>query len=188
VIAGEAGGLRLVAPKGSRTRPTQDRVKESVFASLGPGRLLGASVLDLYAGSGALAIEALSRGATSALLVDRDPRAVEAIRRNLRSTGFADRARAQRRGVGGALQDAPPPEAPFDLVFADPPYETSNAEVGAVLAALAGPDAGGWLSESATLVVERAGASGPPPLPEGWMVTWSRVYGDTLVTLARRSR
>jgi 16S rRNA (guanine966-N2)-methyltransferase len=180
VIAGEAGGLRLAVPKGTRTRPTADRVKESVFAALGPGRLLGAVVLDCYAGSGALGIEAVSRGATSALLVDRDPLAVDAIRRNLRTTGLKDRARVQRRGVGTLVRAAPPPDAPFDLVFCDPPYDEPGPKLGAVLDALAAP---GWLAEDAIIVVERSASTGPPPVPSGWGVTWSRVYGDTLVVL-----
>jgi 16S rRNA (guanine966-N2)-methyltransferase len=181
VIAGEAGGLRLTAPKGTRTRPTADRVKEALFAALGPGRLLGAVVLDCYAGSGALAIEALSRGATRAMLIDRDPLAVDAIRRNLRTTGFADQARVQRRGVGSVVRAAPPPEGPFDLVFCDPPYDQPAGKLAGVLAALAEP---GWLAADATVVVERAASAGPPLLPPGWGVTWSRVYGDTLVVLA----
>lgn len=180
MIAGEAGGLRLTAPKGTRTRPTADRVKEALFAALGPGRLLGAEVLDLYAGSGSLAIEALSRGAAGALLVDRDPLAVDAIRRNLRSTGLKDRARVQRRGVGSVVRGRPPTDAPFDLVFLDPPYDEPGARLGEVLGALAAP---GWLAPDATVMVERSASSGPPPVPGGWGVTWSRVYGDTLVVL-----
>lgn len=185
MIGGEAGGLRLTAPKGSRTRPTADRVKEALFAALGPGRLAGASVLDCYAGSGALGIEALSRGAARALLVDRDPLAVDAIRRNLRSTKLAERAHVQRRGMGTFLRaDPPAPNAPFDLVFLDPPYDQPAGELAGVLAALSGP---GWLRDEATVVVERAASAGPPPLPPGWVVTWHRVYGDTLVVLAARA-
>jgi 16S rRNA (guanine966-N2)-methyltransferase len=180
VIAGEAGGLRLTAPKGTRTRPTADRVKEALFAALGPGRLLGAAVLDCYAGSGALAIEALSRGASTALLLDRDPLAVDAIRRNLSSTGFSERARVQRRAVGAVVKGAPPPDAPFDLVFLDPPYDQPAGKLAGVLAALAEP---GWLAADGTVVVERAASAGPPLLPKEWGVTWSRVYGDTLVVL-----
>ena len=181
MIAGEAGGLRLAAPKGTRTRPTADRVKEALFAALGPDRLLGAAVLDCYAGSGALAIEALSRGASSAVLVDRDPLAVDAIRRTLSSTGFLERARVQRRGVGGFVKAAPPPEAPFDLVFFDPPYDQPAGELAGVLTAVAQPT---WLNSDGTIVIERASSSGPPALPPGWAVSWSRVYGDTLLVLA----
>jgi 16S rRNA (guanine966-N2)-methyltransferase len=180
VIAGEAGGLRLTAPKGTRTRPTADRVKEALFAALGPGRLLGAAVLDCYAGSGALAIEALSRGASNALLIDRDPLAVDAIRRNLSSTGFAERAHVQRRAVGAVVRGPAPAAAPFDLVFCDPPYDQPAGKLAGVLAALAEP---GWLAEDGTVVVERAASAGPPLLPKEWGVTWSRVYGDTLVVL-----
>jgi 16S rRNA (guanine966-N2)-methyltransferase len=180
VIAGEAGGLRLTAPKGTRTRPTADRVKEALFAALGPGRLIGAAVLDCYAGSGALAIEALSRGASTALLLDRDPLAVDAIRRNLSSTGLAPRAHVQRRAVGAAVKGPPPADAPFDLVFLDPPYDQPAGKLADVLAALAEP---GWLAADGTVVVERAASAGPPLLPQRWGVTWSRVYGDTLVVL-----
>jgi 16S rRNA (guanine966-N2)-methyltransferase len=181
VIAGEAGGLRLAAPKGPRTRPTTDRVKEALFAALGPDRLIGATVLDCYAGSGALAIEALSRGAARAVLVDRDPLAVDVIRRNLRATGFLERARVQRRGIGAFLRAAPPADAPFDLVFCDPPYDQPAGELAGVLAALVEP---GWTSADGTIVVERAASAGPPALPAGWGVTWSRAYGDTLLVLA----
>jgi 16S rRNA (guanine966-N2)-methyltransferase len=181
VIAGEAGGLRLAAPKGPRTRPTTDRVKEALFAALGPDRLIGATVLDCYAGSGALAIEALSRGAARAVLVDRDPLAIDVIRRNLRATGFLERARVQRRGIGAFLRAAPPADAPFDLVFCDPPYDQPAGELAGVLAALVEP---GWTSADGTIVVERAASAGPPALPAGWGVTWSRAYGDTLLVLA----
>jgi len=155
-------------------------VKEALFAALGPGRLIGAVVLDLYAGSGALAIEALSRGGTSALLVDRDPLAVDAIRRNLRSTGLMERARVQRRGVGSVVRGVPPTDAPFDLVFCDPPYDQPAGKLAGVLLGLAEP---GWLAPEGTVVVERSASAGPPLLPPGWGVTWSRVYGDTLVVL-----
>ena len=161
VIAGEQGGLRLVAPKGARTRPTTDRVKESVFAALGDARLAGALVLDGYAGSGALAIEALSRGAARAVLVDRDPRAIDAIRRNLATTRLADRASVHRRGFGGYLQGRTP-ERPFDLVLLDPPYNLAGPELARVLEALARP---GWLADGAGVVIERSAAAGPPPLP-----------------------
>lgn len=179
VIAGELGGLRLVAPKGSRTRPTADRVKESVFAALGNARLAGAVVLDGYAGSGALAIEALSRGAARATLIDRDPRAIDAIRRNLLSTRTADRATVGRRGLASYLSGHPP-TTPFDLVFLDPPYELTGTELARVLELVTAP---GWLARDAAIVIERSAAAGPPSLPTGWGVSWERVYGDTLVVL-----
>lgn len=182
MIAGTAGGRRLVVPRGDRVRPTTDRVKESFFAALG-GRIEGARVLDLYAGSGALAIEALSRGAACAVLVERDPEAAAAIRANLDATGFADRARGERRSVAAFLAAPPPAEAPFDLVLLDPPYEVADDDLVSVLAALAGE---GWTAPNATLVVERAGTSRPPELPAGWVSTWERCYGDTLVRFAQK--
>jgi 16S rRNA (guanine966-N2)-methyltransferase len=169
-----------VTPRGTATRPTADRVKESLFAALGGERLVGAHVLDGYAGSGALAIEALSRGAARAVLVDRDPRAVDAIRRNLHTTRLSERAVVHRRGVLSHLQ-GPAPDTPFDLVFLDPPYDLAGTELARVLEAVAAP---GWIGPGATVVVERSSAAGPLPLPTGWRVTWERAYGDTLVVLS----
>lgn len=180
VVSGDAGGLPLVAPKGARTRPTADRVKEAVFAALGPDRIVDASVLDLYAGSGALAIEALSRGASRALLVDRDPRAVDAIRANLRTTRMHERAHTQRRTVSAFVHDAPPDGAPFDLVLLDPPYDTQPRELASVLDALAQR---GWLAPGATVVVEQAASMPVPQLVTGWEARWERAYGDTLVRI-----
>ena len=182
VISGEAGGRRLVVPKGDRVRPTTDRVKESVFAALGDARLAGARVLDLYAGSGALGIEALSRGAAAAVLVDRDAGAQRAIQANLDATGLAGRARLERRAAASVVAGPPPPEAPFDLVLLDPPYDLPADALGSVLAALAEP---GWLAPEATVVVERSGADALPELPPGWRSTWERCYGDTLVWFAK---
>jgi 16S rRNA (guanine966-N2)-methyltransferase len=184
VIAGVAGGLALVAPKGGAARPTTDRVKESLFGALGPDRLVDASVLDLYAGSGALAIEALSRGAARAVLVDRDHAAVTAIRRNLATTRLRGQARVQRSTVATFLAGKPPAERPFDLVFLDPPYASSSTELSRVLSGL---DGSGWLAEGTTLVVERPSGVGPAPAPEAWKATWERAYGDTLVTVLTTS-
>jgi 16S rRNA (guanine(966)-N(2))-methyltransferase RsmD len=181
VIAGSAGGLPLVAPKGGAARPTTDRVKESVFAAIGPNALVDASVLDLYAGSGALAIEALSRGASSAVLVERDHAAAAAIRRNLAATHLRGRGRVQASTVATFLAGKPPAERPFDLVFVDPPYSASAGEVRRVLAGL---DASGWLAPGAVVVVERRSGAGPLPSPAAWDIGWERGYGDTLVTIA----
>jgi 16S rRNA (guanine966-N2)-methyltransferase len=178
VIGGEVGGRRLVAPKGN-TRPTADRVKESLFASLGAARLVDAVVLDLYAGSGALGIEALSRGAARVVLVDNDHRAHEALRRNLSATGFTERAQVRAMSAasfaGHALDDGP-----FDLAFVDPPYDLGSTELTSVLVALARSSA---FVAGATVVVETR-SSEPPVLPEAWTVGWARAYGDTLLTVA----
>jgi 16S rRNA (guanine966-N2)-methyltransferase len=155
-------------------RPTTDRVKESVFSALG-ARLESARVLDLYAGTGALAVEALSRGAAVAVLVERDREALVAIAANLEATGMAPASRVVRGDVAAVLGGLPPPEGPFDLVLADPPYELGDDTVAEVLGRLV---AGGWLAPGATVVIERpAGADRPP----GWVSTWERCYGDTLV-------
>ena len=180
VIAGSAGGLWLVAPKGGGARPTTDRVKESLFAALGPDRIVDASVLDLYAGSGALAIEALSRGAARAVIVERDHAAVKTIRRNLATTRLRGRARVQDSTVATFLGGKPPAERPFDLVLLDPPYAATPAEVARVLGGL---DKTGWLAGSATVVLERSSENAPNPAPESWETTWERAYGDTLVTV-----
>jgi 16S rRNA (guanine966-N2)-methyltransferase len=179
VIAGSVGGRRLVAPKGG-TRPTTDRLKESLFASLGPDRIEGAIVLDLYSGSGALAIEALSRGAARAVLVDRASAAEAAIGANLRATGFESVARFQRASVA-AVVGAPVPEAPFDLVFVDPPYDLPSREVDDVLTAL---DRGALVVSGGTIVVERQKADERLRLPDGWGIEKERAYGDTLLVVA----
>jgi 16S rRNA (guanine966-N2)-methyltransferase len=167
-----------VAPAGG-ARPTTDRVKEALFNSLGSARIGGASVLDLYAGSGALAIEALSRGADRAVLVDDDRRAQTAITSNLDATGFAARARVVRTRVSAFVGRLATSDDCFDLVFADPPYDLPADELGAVLTALAAP---GVLAAPATVAVETRQGS-PPPLPAGWSVGWERGYGDTLLTV-----
>jgi 16S rRNA (guanine966-N2)-methyltransferase len=181
VIAGTAGGLLLDAPKGGASRPTTDRVKESLFGALGPDRIADASVLDLYAGSGALAIEALSRGAARAVLVERDHAAVAAIKRNLATTRLRGQGRVQGNTVATFLAGKPPAERPFDLVFLDPPYGTTPREVARVLSGL---DGSGWLAEGSAVVIERPSGAGPAPVPEAWEATWERGYGDTLVTIA----
>ena len=175
VIGGTAGGRRIVAPKGG-ARPTQDRVKEALFSSLGEV-VLDAVVLDLYAGSGALGIEALSRGAAHAVLVDSDRAAETAIRSNLDTTGLAERATVVR-SAAGVFVGRGGPGGPFDLVFLDPPYDTPTEEVSALLVALAGS---GSVASGATVVVERPTGSAPLDLPGGWDTRRERTYGDTLL-------
>jgi 16S rRNA (guanine966-N2)-methyltransferase len=180
VVAGRFGGRRLRAPAGAQTRPTAGRVREALYNML--AERVGSRVLDLYAGSGALGIEALSRGADAAVFVDRDQRSCLEAKRNLATLGLSRaEARVVRRDVASFLRDPPPVEAPFDLVLVDPPYGASDAEVTRLLGALGEP---GWLAAGAAVVVERPRAGGMPPLPAGWDVAWQRVYGDTLVALA----
>lgn len=185
VIAGEAKGRRLTGPRaGSRggpaasaLRPTTDRVREALFAALGPG-IAGRAVLDLYAGTGALGIEALSRGARLAVFVDQSREAVATIARNLAATGLSDRARVEQataerfaagRGAGG----------PFDLVLMDPPYGAGFPT--GVVEALAGS---GQLGPEALVVVEVAAATAPSE-PAGLQVVEQRRYGDSALVFLR---
>jgi 16S rRNA (guanine966-N2)-methyltransferase len=180
IVAGTAGGRRLkVPPKG--TRPTSERVREALFNALETaGELDGAHVLDLYAGSGALGLEALSRGAADALFVEADRRAVDVLRGNVTALGLGGTVRA---GQVEAVVAAPAPR-PYDLVLADPPYAVDAAALGGVLAALA---AGGWLGGSALVVVERAARDGEPGWPGGYTPTRAKKYGDTAVYWAEFS-
>lgn len=173
-----AGGRRLqVPPRG--TRPTTDRTREALFSLLS-ARLEfdGLRVLDLYAGSGALGLEALSRGAGSVLLVENDTRAVAVLRANIETVGLPG-AMVRRGSVGSVL--AAGTERPFDLVLADPPYEVPGADIDALLVSL---QCGGWVANGAVVVVERAVQSPPLNWPADWDPLPSRRYGDTRVDLA----
>ncbi len=188
VIAGEARGLTLVAPPDAR--PTSGRVREALFSSLGD--VAGLSVLDLFAGSGALGIEALSRGADRGVLVDRDRGAADACRTNLDATGLVERAQVVVRPVGAFLAGPVPGDAPFDLVCCDPPYDLGATELDEVLAGLARP---GWVAPDARIVLERPtrrrGSGEPAAAPSfgpTWIVGWERRYGDTLLTVLRPSQ
>jgi 16S rRNA (guanine966-N2)-methyltransferase len=180
IIGGVAGGRRIaVPPRG--TRPTTDRVRESLFGILTARLdLTGLAVLDLYAGSGALGLEALSRGAASATFVESDRRAAEVLERNIATLGLP--GATLRRGPVAAVIAAGA-AAPFDLVLADPPYDVQANEIEALLSALVGH---GWVSEGSVVVVERA--TGGPALswPCGWQAWQQRVYGDTRLELAER--
>jgi 16S rRNA (guanine966-N2)-methyltransferase len=193
VIAGEAGGRRLAVPDGRDTRPTSDRAREGLFSTIVSmlGSLAGARVLDLYAGSGAVGLEALSRGADHVLLVEQGSRATRVIRENIEAIGLpgavlaADRVeRVLARGpapAGG--QDSPAPaggqDSPeggrYDVVFADPPYALADTAVSQVLSLLADQ---GWLAPSALVIVERATRSGPVSWPDGFVPDRTRRYGE----------
>ncbi|MEX0835649.1 MAG: 16S rRNA (guanine(966)-N(2))-methyltransferase RsmD [Nitriliruptor sp.] len=177
VIAGAAKGRRLVAPKGDRTRPTADRVKESWFSSL-QAVLPGARVLDLYAGSGGLGLEALSRGAAAVTFVENDRRALAALRTNLEAVGLPG-ATVLGRDVHAALVEELM-DAPFDLVVADPPYATTEDELARVLAALV-PQ----LAPGAIVTLERGRREPAPVWPSPLRAEDARRYGDT--TLHRAS-
>lgn len=185
IIAGVAGGRRLEVPSGRSTRPTSDRTREGMFAAVLAmlGSLEGTSVLDLYAGSGAIGLEALSRGAADVLLIESDPGAAQIIRRNIAVVGLPGATVIQDR-VGRALRSGPGRAGRRDLVFADPPYAADDDELEAVLAALADE---GWLARDALLVLERDARSGPPSWPKGYSQQRSRRYGETVLWYGRAS-
>jgi 16S rRNA (guanine966-N2)-methyltransferase len=172
VVAGRYGGRRLVAPAGGATRPTSDRVREALFSVLGPG-VQGARVLDLYAGSGALGIEALSRGAAAVVFVDRSPRAAAAIRANLDALEID--AEVLRMEARAALRTALVRAGAYDLVFLDPPYRRAAAlgrELSEALSAVLAPGAR-VVSES-----DRR-----EPLELALPLADERRYGDTLIRI-----
>jgi 16S rRNA (guanine966-N2)-methyltransferase len=162
---------------GRETRPTSDRVREALFAVIG-GRVEGARVLDLFAGTGALAIEALSRGASSAVLVEQAAPAVEVIRANLDALGLTGRCRVRRTRAETYLRTQR--DGPFDLVLLDPPYA---APVGLV-AGLLGRLARTALAPGAVVVVEAAARAEPPPWPPALTPDPPRRYGDTALHVA----
>jgi 16S rRNA (guanine966-N2)-methyltransferase len=168
VVAGEFKGRRLHAPRGARTRPTADRVREALFSMLGD--VSGARVLDLYAGSGALGIEALSRGAKSALFVERDRRALVALRRNLEAVGAEAEIRNQ-----DALRFIASREGVFDLVFCDPPYDDASRVAAPLSEALPA-----MLGEDARIVTESDKRN---PLLLELPLLLERDYGDTRIAI-----
>lgn len=176
IIAGLAGGRRLAVPAGRSTRPTSDRTREGLFGTVTAirGGLDGAAVLDLYAGSGAVGLEALSRGAADVILVESDPRAVRVITGNIAAIGLAG-ARLLADKVERALARGPEGAPPRDFVFADPPYAAGDDELKRLLTALAGR---GWLAPGALVAVERGTRSGPLAWPAGYASDRCRRYGD----------
>ena len=174
VVAGDLGGRRLKAPPGTDTRPTSDRVREALFSTLGP--VDGARVLDLFAGSGALGIEALSRGAAHAVFAERARPALDALRGNLEALGLgADVAEVRPGEARRALSKAREAAETYDLVFLDPPYR---------LAESLGPELseglGGILAPGARVVTE---SDRRAPLALGLELTHERRYGDTLIRI-----
>jgi len=174
VIAGAAGGRRLAVPGGGSARPTSDRAREGLFGTVVSeiGSLTGKNVLDLYAGSGAVGLEALSRGARDVLMVESDAQAVAVIRANIETVGL-EGARVTRDRVERLLASQGRPDR-YDLVFADPPYAMTTAAVTRVLTLLTD----GWLAPDALVVVERATRSGPVHWPPGYLPGKSRRYGE----------
>jgi 16S rRNA (guanine966-N2)-methyltransferase len=180
IIGGSAGGRRLETPKGDRTRPTSDRVREAFFSAVESrmGAWSGLRVLDLYAGSGAVGLEALSRGAAGATAVEQDVRTAGVIRRNATTLGLP--LDVVTRAVRTHLAEADP--SAYDVVFLDPPYSLETDQVVEDLLLLAGR---GWLAEDSLVVVERSSRSTPVAWPEGYEPGKARSYGETSLAFAR---
>ncbi|MDQ7909121.1 16S rRNA (guanine(966)-N(2))-methyltransferase RsmD [Phytohabitans sp. ZYX-F-186] len=184
IVSGTLGGRRIAAPAGDRTRPTSDRVREALFSTLeSMVDLDGARVADLFAGSGAVGLEALSRGASHVLLVESDPRVARVVRQNIAALGVGSAARLVTAKVSAALVDAPEGGG-YDVVFADPPYAVPDEEIATVQAALVD---GGWLAADAVVVIERATRSGALTWVKGITGAHSRRYGETTLWYGRRS-
>lgn len=188
IIAGEWRGRKLAAPKGDGTRPTTDRVRESLMSSLSSalGGFDGVVVLDAFAGSGALGFEALSRGARSATFVEADARAFRTVEANAKTLGLS---RPRACLLRGDVLARPPRQAaaPFDLVLLDPPYATDPTLVFAMLDAL---DASGSLAACALVSYEHAKATDLTPFAQAASVSWQavsrKVYGETAIDFLRR--
>lgn len=180
IVGGSAGGRRLKTPPGEGTRPTSDRVREALFSALESqlGTLTGHSLLDLYAGSGAVGLEALSRGAAMATAVESDRRVARLIGTNAADLGLALTvlARPVERVV------AEPCASAFDVVFADPPYPLGESELAETLAGL---DSNGWVGPGSLVIIERSSRSPQPSYPPGWETLRERRYGETVLWYVR---
>lgn len=175
VIAGVAGGRRLAVPPGNGTRPTSDRAREGLFSTWEAllGTLDGIRIADLYAGSGAVGLEALSRGAAHALLVEADARAARTVRENVRGLGLP--GAETRTAKAEQIVTGPAPEQPYDVVFLDPPYAVTDDDLGEILLTLR---AKGWLAADALVTVERSTRGGRFAWPDGFEPLRSRRYGE----------
>ncbi|MDI2129303.1 16S rRNA (guanine(966)-N(2))-methyltransferase RsmD [Yinghuangia seranimata] len=185
VIGGAAGGRRLAVPPGDGTRPTSDRAREGLFSTLVSLRRTfhGARVLDLYAGSGAVGLEALSRGAAHTLLVESDAVAGKTVRANIKAVALPG---AELRAVRAErLPAEAPPAEPYDIVFLDPPYALPDADVATLLTALR---EGGWLASEAIVAAERATRGGTFAWPPGFEEIRSRKYGEATLWYGRAAR
>lgn len=188
IIAGSSRGRRITMPHGSATRPTSDRVREAVFTTLvswlgtadaAPGATFaGIAVADLCAGSGAIGLEAASRGAAPVLLVERDRRTADLARRNAATLGADVTVRATRIEALAAE----PAATPYDIIWLDPPYEMASDHLDTVLTELA---THGWLAADGLFVVERSRRAAAPTWPAAVTDAWSKTYGETVIHYGR---
>jgi 16S rRNA (guanine966-N2)-methyltransferase len=181
IIGGSAGGRRLQTPSGDATRPTADRVREALFSALEAefGTLRGLRLLDLYAGSGAVALEAASRGADAVTAVESDRRTARIVAANAADLGFDVDLRAQP--VAAVLAMAP--ASPYHVVFLDPPYPLPSEEVAHVLSLLVAHD---WVEPGGAVAVERSARSVEPAWPVGLVLRRKKKYGETVIWYLRR--
>jgi 16S rRNA (guanine966-N2)-methyltransferase len=185
IVAGRYGGRRIATPAGADTRPTADRVREALFSTVETlVDLSEARFVDLYAGSGAVGLEAASRGAASVLLVESDRDAARAARANIATLDAAPIVTLSTSRVAQALSAGPPDGRPYDVVFADPPYAVPDGEIEAVQLALVQR---GWLTPGAVVVLERATRSPGPTWVPGITPLRSRRYGETTLWYGRHS-
>ena len=183
IIGGSAGGRRIDTPRGTATRPSSDRVREALFSAIESwcGSLQGLRFLDLYAGSGAVGLEAWSRGAGVVTLVEQDRRTAALIAANAKALGFL-KAKVVVASVAATL--ARPPAAPYDIVFLDPPYPTPDDEVDDDLARLTHD----WVVPGAMVVVERSSRGRGPKWPDDFTGTRERRYGETTLWYGHAAR
>lgn len=179
IIAGEAKGRRIKAPRGRATRPMRDFVREAVFSMLGP-RTGGARVLDLFAGSGSLGLEALSRGAARAVFVDYAKEPTRIIQENLDMLGMSEKGKVIKAEVLDYLRKARSSELPYDLIFIDPPYRIDLKYRQEMLKRIA---AGGFIAPSAVVIIEAPLRSEPPQSSAGMIFSERRKYGETVVDI-----
>jgi 16S rRNA (guanine966-N2)-methyltransferase len=177
IIGGRVGGRRIATPRGVSTRPTSDRVREALFSAIESwcGSLSGLRFLDLYAGSGAVGLEAWSRGAGVVTLVEHDRRTASIITANAKELGFP-RADVVAAPVSGTLSRTP--TAPYDVVFLDPPYAQADDDVADDLTSLRDHD---WLVPGAMVVVERGSRGPEPDWPDGFSDSREKTYGETVL-------
>lgn len=183
VVAGMLGGQRIATPTGRATRPTSERVREALFNALGSlVELAGCRFADLYAGSGAVGIEALSRGASYVLFVESDPGTARVLRGNLTRLRLTRSVDVVVAPVARAVSDPGP--VPYDVIFADPPYEFPDADLRVVLGHLV---SGGWIAPDGVVVLERGTRTGSPTWVPGLTGFQSRRYGETTLWYGRPS-
>lgn len=184
IVAGSRGGRRIATPPGRDTRPTSDRVREALFSTLESlTDVVGCRFVDLYAGSGAVGLEAASRGASAVLFVESAMAAARTVRDNIAVLGLVETCQLSTATVRAALASGA--VEPYDVVFADPPYDLADPELAKVLTMMVDKD---WLAPAGVVVIERSVRSPEPAWPDGITTQRARRYGDSVLWYGRRAR